>query len=54
MTATPTEKYARIRGRRLAYLDFGGDGTPILALHGHFGRARMFAPSPPHSPPAAA
>ncbi|GAA5083751.1 pimeloyl-ACP methyl ester carboxylesterase [Thermocatellispora tengchongensis] len=44
MTATPTEKYARIRGRRLAYLDFGGDGTPILALHGHFGRARMFAP----------
>ena len=28
---------------RLSYLDFGGDGTPLLALHGHFGCARPFA-----------
>lgn len=28
---------------RLAYLDAGGDGIPIIALHGHFGRARHFA-----------
>lgn len=38
------EKHALIDGRRPAYVDFGGDGVPILALHGHFGRARMFAP----------
>jgi pimeloyl-ACP methyl ester carboxylesterase len=38
------EKHALNDGRRLAYVDFGGDGAPILALHGHFGRARMFAP----------
>jgi len=29
---------------RLAYLDFGGPGRPLLALHGHFGRATMWAP----------
>ncbi|MEO3876226.1 alpha/beta hydrolase [Nonomuraea sp. B12E4] len=42
--ASPVEKYALIDGRRLAYVDFGGAGIPVLALHGHFGRARMFAP----------
>lgn len=31
-----------LRGVRLSYLDFGGPGTPVLALHGHFGRARMW------------
>lgn len=30
-------------GLRLAYLDFGGDGPPILALHGHFSRGSTFA-----------
>lgn len=30
---------------RLSYLDFEGDGRPILVcLHGHFGNANMFAP----------
>ncbi|MFC5749736.1 alpha/beta fold hydrolase [Actinomadura rugatobispora] len=38
------ESHADVRGLRLAYIDFGGTGTPVLALHGHFGRARMFAP----------
>ncbi|SDY68281.1 Pimeloyl-ACP methyl ester carboxylesterase [Amycolatopsis xylanica] len=30
-------------GRRLAYLDQGGPGRPLLALHGICGRGRMFA-----------
>ncbi len=30
-------------GRRLSYLDFGGSGRPLLALHGHFGEGRVFA-----------
>ncbi|MGI5490516.1 alpha/beta fold hydrolase [Microtetraspora malaysiensis] len=40
----PVERHATVRGLRLAYLDFGGPGEPVLALHGHFGRARMFTP----------
>jgi pimeloyl-ACP methyl ester carboxylesterase len=31
-----------LRGRHLVYFDAGGDGAPLLALHGHFGRARTF------------
>ncbi|QFG22740.1 alpha/beta fold hydrolase [Actinomadura sp. WMMB 499] len=38
------ERFATVRGLRLAWLDGRGDGAPILALHGHFGRARCFAP----------
>jgi esterase len=30
-------------GSRLAYLDSGGHGRPVLALHGHFGRARLWS-----------
>jgi esterase len=40
MTTTRT---TTVRGLRLAYADFGGTGVPVLALHGHFGRARAFA-----------
>lgn len=30
-------------GRRFGYVDFGPQaGVPVLALHGHFGRGRMF------------
>ncbi|MCQ4042118.1 alpha/beta hydrolase [Streptomyces rubrisoli] len=29
-------------GRRLSYLDFGGPGRPLLALHGHFCEGRTF------------
>ncbi len=32
-----------VRGLHLAYLDFGGAGVPVVALHGHFGRSRMWA-----------
>lgn len=31
-------------GRRLSYLDFGGPGRPVLALHGHYNEAAAFAP----------
>ncbi|MDX3099053.1 alpha/beta hydrolase [Streptomyces sp. ME19-03-3] len=31
-----------VGGRRLSYLDFGGRGRPLLALHGHFSEARTF------------
>lgn len=30
-------------GRRLSYLDYGGPGRPLLALHGHFNEGRTFA-----------
>ncbi|MEV0390212.1 alpha/beta hydrolase [Nonomuraea sp. NPDC050643] len=48
-----TESFATVRGLRLAWLDSrhtttsgttGTSGTTVLALHGHFGRARAFAP----------
>jgi esterase len=31
-------------GSRLAYADAGGRGRPLVALHGHFGRGRLWAP----------
>ncbi|MEV4616816.1 alpha/beta hydrolase [Kitasatospora sp. NPDC049258] len=30
-------------GRKLSYLDFGGPGRPLLALHGHYNEASAFA-----------
>ncbi|WP_426361902.1 alpha/beta fold hydrolase [Streptomyces sp. E-08] len=48
MTSTipPEPKRAAftVAGRRLSFLDFGGSGRPLLALHGHFGEGRTFAP----------
>jgi pimeloyl-ACP methyl ester carboxylesterase len=32
-----------IDGRRLSYLDFGGPGRPLLALHGHLYEGRTWA-----------
>ena len=29
---------------KLSYLDFGGSGRPLLALHGHYNEASAFAP----------
>ena len=34
MKAKPIERWADVRDLRMRYLDWGGDGTPILALHG--------------------
>ena len=30
----PTEKWAHVNGLDMRYLDWGGDGEPMLALHG--------------------
>ncbi|MFE6779199.1 alpha/beta fold hydrolase [Streptomyces sp. NPDC057702] len=38
-----TERSVHVRGRPLRYVDPGGPGRPVLALHGHFGRARAYA-----------
>ncbi len=37
------KQFVMVNGLRLAYIDFGGDGPPLLAVHGHFGCGRMFA-----------
>ncbi|MEK8107951.1 alpha/beta hydrolase [Micromonospora sp. M12] len=33
-----------VGGLRLSYLDLGGAGAPLLALHGHYNEASAFAP----------
>lgn len=33
-----------VNGRRLSYLDFGGPGPVLIALHGHFSEGADFAP----------
>ncbi|MFJ4849321.1 MULTISPECIES: alpha/beta fold hydrolase [unclassified Streptomyces] len=38
----PARAAFEVDGRRLSYLDFGGPGRPLLALHGHFSEARTF------------
>ncbi|MEU8209289.1 alpha/beta hydrolase [Micromonospora sp. NPDC049044] len=37
-------EFFTVGGRRLSYLDFGGSGAPLLALHGHYNEASAFAP----------
>ncbi|MFF1506079.1 alpha/beta fold hydrolase [Streptomyces sp. NPDC058326] len=37
-------KYFTVEDRKLSYLDFGGPGAPVLALHGHYNEASAFAP----------
>ncbi len=34
MKTTPVEAWADVRDLRMRYLDWGGNGTPVLALHG--------------------
>ncbi|KOG89038.1 alpha/beta hydrolase, partial [Streptomyces varsoviensis] len=34
-SASPSPSFRTLRGRRLSFLDFGGPGAPVLALHGH-------------------
>ncbi|MGD6747122.1 alpha/beta fold hydrolase [Streptomyces sp. BH106] len=40
--AEPRRAATMVAGRRLSFLDFGGPGRPLLALHGHFGEGRTF------------
>lgn len=46
MTSTtgpePRRAATTVAGRRLSFLDFGGPGQPLLALHGHFAEGRTF------------
>ncbi len=46
LAGTEAEHYriATVAGRRVAYLDSGGTGPVLLALHGHFGRGTIFTP----------
>ncbi|MEV6332907.1 alpha/beta hydrolase [Streptomyces sp. NPDC051909] len=41
--AAPSRGALEIDGRRLSYLDHGGTGRVLVALHGHFGEGRTFA-----------
>ncbi|HEU0030335.1 MAG TPA: alpha/beta fold hydrolase [Kofleriaceae bacterium] len=43
MTAEPRRFTLELSRLRMHGIDFGGDGAPALALHGHFGCARNFA-----------
>lgn len=38
----PVRRELSIDGRRLSYLDFGGSGRPLLALHGHLDEGTMW------------
>ncbi|MBB4946166.1 pimeloyl-ACP methyl ester carboxylesterase [Kitasatospora gansuensis] len=42
-TTTPARTELDLAGRRLSYLDFGGPGRPLLALHGHVSEGHSFA-----------
>ncbi|WP_433246184.1 alpha/beta fold hydrolase [Streptosporangium sp. CA-135522] len=41
--STPVHAEFDIDGRRLSYLDFGGTGRPLVALHGHMSEGASFA-----------
>ncbi|MEU0811845.1 alpha/beta hydrolase [Streptomyces sp. NPDC005970] len=43
-STAPVPEFLAVRGRRVACLDFGGPGAPVPALHGHFGRGRLYGP----------
>ncbi|MGW6458001.1 alpha/beta fold hydrolase [Streptomyces sp. NPDC055078] len=38
----PVQSSIRLAGRVMSYVDFGGPGIPLLALHGTFGRGAQF------------
>ena len=40
---TPVRAELDLNGRRLSYLDFGGTGQPLLALHGHLDQGLMWS-----------
>lgn len=39
----PVRQFVDLDGVRLSYIDYGGKGEPLLALHGHYACARSFA-----------
>ncbi|WP_405979415.1 alpha/beta fold hydrolase [Streptomyces sp. NBC_00158] len=42
-TTTAIRSELAVEGRRLSYLDFGGTGRPLVALHGHLSEGATFA-----------
>ncbi|MGT2533096.1 alpha/beta fold hydrolase [Streptomyces nojiriensis] len=42
MTVQPTRATLTVDGRTLSYLDFGGTGRPLVALHGHLSEGASF------------
>jgi Alpha/beta hydrolase family len=40
---TPVRAELDLNGRRLSYLDFGGTGQPLLALHGHLDQGLVWS-----------
>ena len=38
----PADKFIEVKGLRLHYLDFGGDGRPLVCVHGLSGNAHNF------------
>ncbi|WP_407658396.1 alpha/beta fold hydrolase [Kitasatospora acidiphila] len=42
MNGTAIRAELTIDGRRLSYLDFGGTGRPLVALHGHLSEGAVF------------
>ncbi|MGW7102504.1 alpha/beta fold hydrolase [Streptomyces sp. NPDC054838] len=42
MSVRPTRSTLTIHGRVLSYLDFGGAGRPLVALHGHLSEGASF------------
>jgi pimeloyl-ACP methyl ester carboxylesterase len=42
-THSPVRASLDLGGRRLSYLDFGGPGRPLLALHGHLDQGAMWS-----------
>jgi pimeloyl-ACP methyl ester carboxylesterase len=43
MNPNPVRAELDLGGRRLSYLDFGGTGQPLLALHGHLDQGLMWS-----------
>ncbi|WP_030209579.1 alpha/beta fold hydrolase [Streptomyces sp. NRRL S-87] len=41
-TGTATRAEVSLAGRRLSYVDFGGPGRPLVALHGHLSEGATF------------
>jgi pimeloyl-ACP methyl ester carboxylesterase len=39
----PRREFVDLNGVRLSYIDYGGKGEPLVALHGHYACARSFA-----------
>ncbi|MFE9400473.1 alpha/beta fold hydrolase [Streptomyces sp. NPDC006530] len=43
MSVQPARAGLTVDGRALSYLDFGGEGRPLIALHGHLSEGASFA-----------